>query len=166
MRRFGRNHHRLARGQQRCPGSSLRIAGAKLRRLCGTDTPFGSAQGRPVRLLFAFQQSLRMFRGEPSTVFRDADGNDFVFCFIDCLQNRRRRQQRYFMLAAASAKEDANSKFCHAISVWRSECFPSITALVPADRISPPRRRGRRETFLEWSKIGPALKSTETWSGK
>ena len=35
------------------------------------------------------------------------------------------------MLATAPAKENADPKFCHDISVWRSPCFPSIAALVP-----------------------------------
>src|SRR6266478_3065619 len=65
------------------------------------------------------QQSLRVLRREPPAVFRDADGHNFVFRLIDCIHDGRRRQQRHFMLAAASAKEDANPKLCHDISVWR-----------------------------------------------
>ena len=107
-RRFRKHYHRLARGQQRRSRSRLRIARAKLRRLCGTDTPFGSAQDRLIRMPFALQQSLGVFRREPAAVFRNADRDHFVFRFIHCVQNRRRRQQRHFMLAAASAKEDAN----------------------------------------------------------
>ena len=35
------------------------------------------------------------------------------------------------MLAAASAKEDANPKFCHDLSVWRGAGIPSIAGVVP-----------------------------------
>src|SRR5208282_5724485 len=114
--------HRFARGQQRRPRSSLRIARPKVG-LCGA--------GALARV--ALQQSLRMFRREPSAVFCDADRNHFVFGFINCVQNGGRREQRHFMLATASAKEDANPNLCHELSVWRSPCFPSIAGLVPAE---------------------------------
>src|ERR1019366_9536244 len=76
-------------------------------------------------LLFASQQSLGMFCGEPAAVFRYADGNHFVFLLIDCIQNGRCRQQRHFMLAAASAKKDANPKLCHIISFPGTYSFTS-----------------------------------------
>src|SRR4029077_13247466 len=124
-RRFWRNDHRLASSQHSRPRSRLRIAGPKLCSLCGADTL--------VRLLFLFAlaQTLGMLRREPAAVFRDADGNNFIFRFINCVHNGRRRQQRHFMFAAASTKEDANPKLCHTISVWPPTGPPSIAGWVP-----------------------------------
>ena len=117
--------------------------------------------GALARVLLALQQPLGVLRHEPAPVFRDSDGNHFVFCFIDCLQNRRRRKQRHFMLAAASAKKNANPKFCHALSVWLAACFPSIPALVPSfgsgrdSRASRQRRTAEIAEFAEFLDFPP-----------
>src|ERR1022692_496516 len=83
-----------------------------------------------------------MFRREPAAIFGNADGNHFIFRFINRVQNGSGRKQRHFMLAAAPAKENANPKFCHDISVWRSACLPSIAALVPAASLTTKATRG------------------------
>ena len=94
-------------------------------------------------LFLPLQQTFRVFRREPAAVFRDADGDHFIFRFINCIHNGRRRQQRHFMLAAASAKEDANPKLCHTISVWPRAASPSIAGWVPGRPRSqrPPKSR-------------------------
>ena len=41
---------------------------------------------------------------EPASIFGDADGNDFVLFFIDCVENGCGREQRDLVLPTTSAK--------------------------------------------------------------
>ena len=110
-----------------------------------TDSPVAStaapgvASGSPARRclsLATFQKLLGVFRSEPAALLGDADWNNFVFRFIDCVENRRRREQRHFVLAAASAKKNAHSQFCHKELVWASAALASIAGWVrPAARL-------------------------------
>ena len=76
--RLRRDDHGFAPRQHRGCGRGLGIAGAQLARLQDD---------------LALQQVFRVFRGQPAPVFGDADGHDFVFIFIDRVENRRGREQ-------------------------------------------------------------------------
>jgi len=47
---------------------------------------------------------LRIGRCHPSSLFGDADGHDFIFVFVDGVENRRGREQRDFMLSLRPPK--------------------------------------------------------------
>ena len=58
----------------------------------------------------ALQQILRVSRRQPAPILGDADGHDFIFVFVDGVENRRSREQRNLMLAAAPAKKNSDAK--------------------------------------------------------
>ena len=89
MHRLRRNHHSLAASEHGGRLGVLRIAGAQIARL---------------EHELAGQQILGVLGRQPAAIFGDADGYDFIFFFIDCVENRGRREQRNFMLSAAPAK--------------------------------------------------------------
>ena len=89
VHRFGRDHDRLALGQHRGPRSSLGIASAQVARL---------------QHQLALQQIFRVLGGEPAAFLGDADGNDFIFIFVDGVENGSGREQRDFVLSAAPAE--------------------------------------------------------------
>src|ERR1700674_506894 len=104
--RLRRHHNRFALGQNRSPSSRFRITSTKM---CG-------AGARARR--FPTQQPFRIVGGDPSALLGDADGHNFVFIFVDGVENRRGREQRDFMLSAAPTKQNADSNFFHDLSVW------------------------------------------------
>src|SRR5580692_9660118 len=106
--RLRRHHNRFAFGQNRSSGSRLGIAGTKML----------------VILNFSLQQPLRISRGDPSALLGDADGHNFVFIFVDGVENRRGREQGDLMLTAAPAKQDADSNFLHGLNVAYRIFFP------------------------------------------
>jgi hypothetical protein len=59
------------------------------------------------------QQRLGIARGQPSPLFRDADGHNLVLIFIDRLNYGRGREQGYFMLSASPAEQYSYSQFLH-----------------------------------------------------
>jgi hypothetical protein len=67
---------------------------------------------------FSLEQSLCVSRGDPSALLRDANRHDFIFIFVDGVENGCSGEQRDFMLSAAAAKENADSNFFHDLSVW------------------------------------------------
>ena len=84
--------------QHRRGGCSFGIPGAQMTRLDNQ---------------FALQQVFRVFGGQPAAFLGDADGHNFIFFFINGVENRRRRKQRDFILAAAPTEKDANPKLFH-----------------------------------------------------
>ena len=94
---LGRNDDRFTLGQNSRSRSCLGIARTQMF----------------VILKFALQQPLRIGRSDPSTLLGDAYGHNFVFIFVDGVENRRGREQRDFMLTAAPAKQDSDSNFLH-----------------------------------------------------
>ena len=96
------NHDRFALGQNRSARRSLRVPRAQML----------------VILEFPIQQPLRIGGGDPSALLGNADRHNFVFVFVDGVEDRCGRQQRDLMLSTASAKQNADSKFFHDSSVW------------------------------------------------
>src|ERR1700690_2740065 len=104
---LGWNHDRLAFGQNRSPRSRLRITGTQML----------------VVLNFSTQQPFRIRCRHPSTLFGDADRNNFVLVFVDGVKNRRGREQRDLVLSTAPSKQNADPKFFHDLSVWTRTAF-------------------------------------------
>src|SRR5579863_6259154 len=95
--RLGRHHNRFALGQNGSSGSRLGIASTKML----------------VILKFSLEQTLRIRRGHPSTLFGDADGHNLVFILVDGVEDRRGGEQGDLMLPAAPAKQDSDSNVLH-----------------------------------------------------
>jgi len=100
--RLRRNHDGFAFGQDCGPGCGVGITGTEML----------------VILKLSLQEAFRIGGSDPAAFFGDSDGDDFVFVFIDGVEDRRGRKQRDLMLSAAPAEQDANSKFFHDLSVW------------------------------------------------
>ena len=47
--------------------------------------------------------------GEPLALFGDADGDDFVFCAVDGVEDRGGGEEGDLVLAGAAAEEDADA---------------------------------------------------------
>ena len=58
-----------------------------------------------------------MFGGKPAAFLGNADGHDFIFVFVDGVNNGGGGEQRDFVLSAAPAKKDADAKLLHDYSV-------------------------------------------------
>ena len=99
-----RRHNDAVAGSQHCrSGRGLRISGAQMRR------------ANVFLRGLASQQILGVQRRHPAAIFGNADRNNFIFRFIDCLQDRCRREQRNFMFAAASAEKNSYPQFFHSL---------------------------------------------------
>jgi hypothetical protein len=106
MHGFGWHDHGFAAGQHGRARCGVGIAGAQV-------------LGVIVRL--ALQERLGSGGGEPASIFGDADEDDFIFFFIDCVDHGGGREQGHFVLPAASAEQDSHAQFFHDISVWTGE---------------------------------------------
>ncbi len=62
------------------------------------------AQIAGLNLKLACEQIFGMLGGEPASFFGDADGNDFVFLFINGVENGGGGEQGDFVLSAAAAE--------------------------------------------------------------
>ena len=93
MNRLGRNHDGFSASEDGGGFSILRIAGAQVTRL---------------EHKLAGQKILGVLGGQPASVFGDADGDDFVLVFIDCVENRGGGEERDFVLSTAAAEKDTN----------------------------------------------------------
>ena len=78
MHGFWRDDDGFAASQYRGRRGCIRIAGPQVSRL--EDKLAG-------------QQIFGMLRRQPAAVFGDADGDDFVLVFIDCIENGRGLEQ-------------------------------------------------------------------------
>src|SRR5205807_950815 len=97
---FGGDDHGFAFGEKRRARSGLRVSSAELP---------GILAG-----CFPQQQELRIRRRQPAAFLGDTNRHNFIFVFIDSVENRGGGEQRDFVLAAASAKENTDANFFHA----------------------------------------------------
>jgi hypothetical protein len=63
--------------------------------------------------LLALQEPYGVRLADPTALFGNANGDYFIFVFIEGLKDGSRRQQRDFVLTAAPTEEDANPEFLH-----------------------------------------------------
>src|SRR4249919_1647828 len=59
-----------------------------------------------------------MIGRQPSALFGDADRDNFIFRFVDGVDNGRGRKQRDLVLPTSAAEKNSYAEFLHDISVW------------------------------------------------